>query len=191
MLAVALALLDLRKLDVSLVAKEFIFFFRTGLMIFGSGLVIVPFLKEYVVDQFHWLSQSMFLDAVAVGLITPGPVVITATFVGYVLSGFGGALASTVGIFSPAVLFTAVGTPLLRRYRKNPRLQGFIKGVTTAVVGVLIGTSILLGRAVLHDAFAWIVCLVCLAIVFRAPKVPEPLLVVVGAMLALIVPTGR
>jgi chromate transporter len=189
-LAVALALLDLRKLDISLIAKQFIFFFRTGLMIFGSGLVIVPFLKEYVVDQFHWLSQDVFLDAVAVGLITPGPVVITATFVGYVLSGIGGALASTVGIFLPAVLFTAVGTPLLRRYRQNPGLQGFIRGVTTAVVGVLIGTSILLGRSVLHDAFTWIVGLICLVVVFRAPKVPEPLLVLLGAVLGLILETG-
>jgi len=86
----------------------FWFFFKTGLLVFGSGLVIVPFLKEYVVDQYHWLGERQFLDSVAIGMMTPGPVVITATFVGYLMSGLSGAFAATLGIFSPSVLFTVI-----------------------------------------------------------------------------------
>ena len=95
--------------------KLFLFFFKTGCLVFGSGLVIVPFLKTYLVDDYHWLGNREFLDAVAIGMISPGPVVITATFVGYVLAGLTGAFAATVGIFSPAVLFTVLATPLLLR----------------------------------------------------------------------------
>ena len=112
----------------AMTSKLFLFFFKTGLLVFGSGLVIVPFLKTYVVDQYHWLSDRAFLDAVAIGMISPGPVVITATFVGYLLDGFPGALAATLGIFSPAVLFTVLATPLLLRYRRQRRLAGFIRG---------------------------------------------------------------
>src|SRR5205814_908454 len=104
---------------------------------------IVPFLKTYVVDEYHWLGNREFLDSVAIGMISPGPVVITATFVGYLLSGFMGALAATVGIFSPAVLFTVFATPLLLRNKGNRRLHGFIRGVTVTVVGVLVGTTFL------------------------------------------------
>src|SRR5206468_8129379 len=129
----------------------FLFFFKTGCLVFGSGLVIVPFLKTYVVDQYHWLGEREFLDAVAIGMISPGPVVITATFVGYVVAGFRGALAATVGIFSPAFLFTVLATPLLLRHGGNRRLQGFIRGVTVTVVGVLVGTTYLVGRAAVGD----------------------------------------
>src|SRR5207245_3798976 len=113
--------------------KLFLFFFKTGCLVFGSGLVIVPFLKTYVVDQYHWLGNRAFLDAVAIGMISPGPVVITATFVGYVVGGLAGSIAATVGIFSPAVLFAVLATPLLLRHGDNPRLQGFIRGVTVTV----------------------------------------------------------
>src|SRR5262249_9327270 len=123
--------------------KVFLFFFRTGLLVFGSGLVIVPFLKTYVVDQYHWLGDRAFLDSVAVGMISPGPVVISATFVGYLLDGLRGAVAATVGIFAPAVLFTVIATPILIRHAANPRLKGFIRGITVSVVGVLVGTTYL------------------------------------------------
>src|SRR4029077_11694043 len=99
-------------------SKLFLFFFKTGLLVFGSGLVIVPFLKTQVVDQYHWLGNRQFLDSVAIGMMSPGPVVITATFVGYLLNGFSGAVAATLGIFSPPVLFTVIATPILLRYRQ-------------------------------------------------------------------------
>jgi chromate transporter len=166
--------------------KLFLFFFRTGLLVFGSGLVIVPFLKTYIVDQYHWLNQQQFLDSVAIGMMTPGPVVITATFVGYLLSGFGGALAATVGIFSPSFLFTVIGTPLLRRYRSNARLQGFVRGVSVAVVGVLVGTSYLVGRTAIGDALTISVAVAASVTALYAKKVPDPVLVASGAVIGLV-----
>jgi chromate transporter len=167
-------------------AKLFLFFFKTGLLVFGSGLVIVPFLKTYVVDQYGWLSNREFLDSVAIGMISPGPVVITATFVGYLLAGLPGALAATLGIFSPAVLFTVFATPLLLRYRANRWLSGFIRGVTVAVVGVLAGTTYLVGRTAVGDVLTAAVALASLAALVFLPRLPEPLLVAIGAVIGLV-----
>jgi chromate transporter len=170
----------------AMTSKLFLFFFKTGLLVFGSGLVIVPFLKTYVVDQYRWLSNRAFLDSVAIGMISPGPVVITATFVGYLLAGFPGALAATLGIFSPAVLFTVVATPLLLRYRRHRRLAGFIRGITVAVVGVLVGTTWLVGRTAIGDVLTGIVGAVSLALLVLFPKLPEPVLVLAGALVGLV-----
>jgi chromate transporter len=159
--------------------KLFLFFFKTGLLVFGSGLVIVPFLKTQVVDQYHWLGNRQFLDSVAIGMISPGPVVITATFVGYLLNGLPGALAATIGIFSPPVLFTVIATPILLRHHKNPRLAGFIRGVGVTVVGVLVGTSYLLGVQAIGDWLTAAVAIVSLIVITIWKKVPEPL--VIGA----------
>jgi len=163
----------------------FWFFFKTGFLVFGSGLVIVPFLKAYVVDQYHWLSDQAFLDAVAVGIISPGPVVITATFVGYLKHQFAGALAATAGMFSPSLIFVLVGTPVLRKYRQNGRVQGFIRGITVAVVGVLVGTSFLVARSSIHDWLSLAILLVALALLWSKWKVPEQALVAAGAFIGL------
>ena len=170
----------------AMTSKLFLFFFKTGLLVFGSGLVIVPFLKTYVVDQYHWLSDRAFLDSVAIGMISPGPVVITATFVGYLLAGFPGSLAATVGIFSPAVLFTVVATPLFLRYRRNRRLAGFIRGITVAVVGVLVGTTWLVGRTAIGDVLSGVVGALSLALLVLFPKLPELVLVLAGALVGLV-----
>ncbi len=172
-------------------SKLFWFFFKTGLLVFGSGLVIVPFLKAYVVDQYHWLSNQAFLDAVAIGIVSPGPVVITATFVGYLTHRFAGALAATVGIFTPSVIFVLAGTPILRRYRQNGRVQGFVRGITVAVVGVLLGTSFLVARSTLHDAFGVIVLTAALVVLYSKRRIPEPLLVGAGAAAGLIAVVAR
>ncbi len=166
--------------------KLFLFFFKTGLLVFGSGLVIVPFLKSYVVDQYHWLGNRAFLDSVAIGMVSPGPVVITATFVGYLLAGFQGALASTIGMFAPAVLFTVVASPLLLRYRDNRRLRGFIRGVTVTVVGVLVGTTGLVARSAIGDWLTLLILAVSVALLFTLDKLPEPLLVAAGALVGLV-----
>lgn len=166
--------------------KLFAFFFKTGFLVFGSGLVIVPFLQTYLVDQYGWLSQQQFVDAVAIGLMSPGPVVITATFVGYLLSGIAGAAAATAGIFMPSILFTVVGTPLLRRYRANPRLQGFVVGITVAVVGVLVGTSYLVGQSVVVDWLTGLLALAALVVGFFAKRVPDQVTVAAGAIAGLI-----
>jgi chromate transporter len=149
--------------------------------VFGSGLVIVPFLKAYVVDQYHWLSNQAFLDAVAIGIVTPGPVVVMATFVGYLNGRLAGAIAATLGIFTPSLIFVLLGTPLLRRYRTSGRLQGLIRGITVAVVGVLLGTSFLVARSTIHDAFGLVVLVGALAILYLW-KVPESALVGGGAL---------
>jgi chromate transporter len=168
-----------------LTSKLFLFFFKTGCLVFGSGLVIVPFLKTYVVDQYHWLGNREFVDAVAIGMISPGPVVITATFVGYLVSGFPGAAAATVGIFSPAVLFTIVATPLLMHYGKNPHLQGFVRGITVAVVGVLVGTTYLVAKTVIGDLLTLTNAVLSLVLLFSWKKCPDPLLVAIGGLIGL------
>jgi chromate transporter len=160
-------------------SRLFLFFFKTGLLVFGSGLVIVPFLKTEVVDHYHWLTNRQFLDSVAIGMISPGPVVITATFVGFVVGGVTGALAATAGIFAPSVLFVLCATPLLLRYRHSARLRGFIRGIGTAVVGVLAGTTFLIARTAIGDALTIALALVAFAVLHRWPRFPEP--AVIGA----------
>ncbi|PYQ34770.1 MAG: chromate transporter [Acidobacteria bacterium] len=171
-------------------SKLFLFFFKTGLLVFGSGLVIVPFLKAQVVDEYHWLTNHQFLDAVAIGMISPGPVVITATFVGYILDGVAGALAATLGIFTPPVLFVLCATPILLRYRNNARLRGFVRGVGTAVVGVLVGTTWLIARVAIGDALTIAVALLSVAALARWRKLPEPVVIAAAAIVGLIAYPG-
>lgn len=161
----------------------FWFFLKTGFLVFGSGLVVVSFVKTYVVDQYHWLDNQTFVDAVAVGMISPGPVVITATFVGYAVDGFAGAVAATLGIFLPSIVLTVLATPLLLRYGAHPRVAGFVRGVTVAVVGVLAGTSYLIARPVIVDAFTATLLLVVLAAPFVVKRVPDQAFVALGAVL--------
>jgi len=162
-------------------AKLFLFFFKAGLLVFGSGLVIAPFLKAYVVDQYHWLSDQQFIDAVAIGMITPGPVVITATFVGYLVDGFTGGAAATVGIFAPSVLFTLVAAPLLRRHRSNRYVEGFLRGIVPAVVGALFGTTLLVAMTALRDWPTMVLGAVALTVVYLRPKLPDLVLVLAAA----------
>jgi chromate transporter len=168
-------------------AKLFWFFLKTGFLVFGSGLVVVPFLKAYVVDQYHWLSNQAFLDAVAVGIISPGPVVITATFVGYLNHRLTGALAATAGMFTPSIVFVLLGTPILRRYRQNGRVQGFIRGITVAVVGVLVGTSYLVARSTIGDALRLAIFVAAVALLWSKWRIPDPALVGAGAICGLAV----
>ena len=164
----------------------FLFFFKTGLLVFGSGLVIVPFLKTQVVDQYHWLGNRAFLDSVAIGMISPGPVVITATFVGYLLNGVVGAAAATVGIFAPPVLFTVLATPILLRYYKHPRVAGFIRGVGVTVVGVLVGTTWLVGKEAIGDWLTAAIALGSLLAIVFLKRLPEPLVILAGGMVGLL-----
>ncbi len=161
----------------------FWFFLKTGFLVFGSGLVVVSFVKAYVVDQYHWLDNQTFVDAVAVGMISPGPVVITATFVGYAVDGFAGAVAATAGIFLPSIALTVLATPLLLRHGSRPRVAGFVRGVTVAVVGVLAGTTYLIGRPVIVDVFAALLFIAVLVAPLVAKRVPDQAYVGLGAVL--------
>jgi chromate transporter len=168
----------------SVLGKLLLFFLKAGSLTFGSGLVIVPFLEQGVVQQFGWLDQRQFLIAVAIGMISPGPVVITATFVGYLVAGFWGSLVSTIGIFLPSFLFVLIAAPLLARHRANPNVQGFVKGAYAAAIGTILGACILLGRIAIGDWLTALIGIVSLAILFRW-KVSNPLLIAATAVVGL------
>ena len=169
----------------STLGKLLLFFLKAGSLTFGSGLVIVPFLEQGLVQQYGWLNEREFLVAVAIGMMSPGPVVITATFVGYLVAGFWGSLVSTVGIFLPSFLFVLIVAPLLARHRKNPNVQGFVKGAYAAAIGTILGASFLLGKIAIGDWLTALIGIVSLAVLFRW-KVSNPLLIVVTAVVGLI-----
>ena len=169
----------------SILGKLLLFFLKAGSLTFGSGLVIVPFLEQGLVQQFGWLDQRQFLIAVAIGMISPGPVVITATFVGYLVAGFWGSVVSTIGIFLPSFLLVLIAAPLLARHRGNPNVQGFVKGAYAAAIGTILGACILLGRIAIGDWLTVLIGVVSLAVLFRW-KVSNPLLIAATAVVGLI-----
>jgi len=185
LLAVTLATPAAPAAGASTLGKLLVFFLKAGALTFGSGLVIVPFLQQGVVQQYGWLSERDFLVAVAVGMISPGPVVITATFVGYLVAGFGGALAATIGIFLPSFLLVLLVAPLLARHRANRDVQGFIKGAYAAAIGTILGACVLLGRIAIGDWFTIVLALASLVALFRW-KVSNPLLMAVTAVAGVI-----
>ena len=164
----------------ALIGKLLLFFLKAGTLTFGSGLVIVPFLEKGLVQEYGWLDPRQFLIAVAIGMISPGPVVITATFVGYLVAGFWGSLAATVGIFLPSFLLVLIVAPLLARHRKNPQVQGFVKGAYAAAIGTILGACVLLGRIAIGDWLTLSLAVASLAALFRW-KVSNPLLIAVCA----------
>ena len=168
-----------------MLGKLFAFFLKAGSLTFGSGLVIVPFLEKGLVQQTGWLNEREFLVAVAMGMMSPGPVVITATFVGYLVAGFTGALVSTIGIFLPSFLLVLIVAPVLVRYRTNPNVQGFIKGAYGAAIGTILGACVLLGRIAIGDWLTALIGLVSLVVLFRW-KVSNPLLIAAAAVIGLV-----
>jgi chromate transporter len=168
-----------------LIGKLFLFFLKAGALTFGSGLVIVPFLEKGLVQEYGWLEPRQFLVAVAIGMISPGPVVITATFVGYLVAGFWGSLVSTVGIFLPSFLLVLIVAPLLARHRQNPFVQGFVKGAYAAAIGTILGACVLLGRIAIGDLLTAVIALASLAALFRW-KVSNTLLIAVCAGVGLL-----
>ena len=169
----------------STLTKLLLFFLKAGALTFGSGLVIVPFLEQGVVQQYGWLGERDFLIAVAVGMISPGPVVITATFVGYLVAGFWGSLAATIGIFLPSFILVLVAAPLLARHRSNRNVQGFVKGAYAAAIGTILGACVLLGRIAIGDWLTILIAVVTLVALFRW-KVSSPLLMAVTAAAGLV-----
>jgi chromate transporter len=169
----------------AVLGKLLLFFLKAGSLTFGSGLVIVPFLEQGLVQQYGWLDERQFLIAVAIGMISPGPVVITATFVGYLVAGFWGSLVSTVGIFLPSFLLVLIAAPLLARHRGNANVQGFVKGAYAAAIGTILGACVLLGRIAIGDWLTILIGLASLAILFRW-KVNNPLLIAATAIIGLV-----
>jgi len=162
------------------------FFTKAGAFVFGSGLAIVPFLQQGVVQQFGWLTPHQFLDAVAVAMITPGPVVITVVFIGYLAAGMVGAVMAAIGIFLPVYVFTIVPAPWFRRNRDNAQLKAFVQGATAAATGALAGAVIVLAARAIYDVPTALVAVASLIVLWRF-KVPEPILVTAAGLIGLIV----
>ena len=184
MIAVPLLLLLQLSAAQSSFTDIFLYFAKAGAFVFGSGLAIVPFLHGGVVQQSHWLTERQFLDAVAVAMITPGPVVITVGFIGYLAGGFAGAVAAALGVFLPVYLVIVLLSPYYERITKNPRITAFVDGVIAAAVGAIAGAVIVLGRRSITDIPTVIVLLATLGALIRF-KTPEPVIIAVAGMIGL------
>jgi chromate transporter len=163
----------------------FVYFAKAGLFVFGSGLAVVPFLYGGVVQGHHWLTDKQFVDAVAVAMITPGPVVITVAFIGYLVAGILGATAAALGIFLPVYLVVVLLAPSYKRWAKNPQLNAFVRGVTAAATGAIAGAVVVLARRSVYDLPTVLISAVSLAVLFRW-KVPEPVLIACAAVAGLL-----
>lgn len=161
-----------------------LFFGQAGAFVFGSGLAIVPFLFGGVVEEHRWLTEQQFLDAVAVALVSPGPVVITTAFIGYLVAGFPGATVAALATFLPCYLLTIVPAPFMRRYGKLPAVTAVVEGVTAAAIGAIAGAVLVFGRRSVVDLTTAVVA-VGTYLLLRRTTLPEPLVVVAAAGLGL------
>lgn len=164
----------------------FLFFLKSSLFVFGSGLAIVPFLHGGVVQDHHWLTEAQFLDAVAVAMITPGPVVITVAFIGYLVSGMVGASAAAFGVFVPVYLFVVIVGPLYKRFSKNEQIRAFVRGVTAAATGAIAGAVVVLGRHSIHDYWTAGIAIATFLVLMRW-RVPEPFIIAVAGVLGIVI----
>jgi chromate transporter len=163
-----------------------LFFAKAGSFVFGSGLAIVPFLYGGVVTEHKWLTDKQFVDAVAVAMITPGPVVITVAFIGYLIAGLKGAIIAAIGTFVPCYLFTVIPAPYMKKYGKLPAITAFVDGVTAAAVGAIAGSVIVLAQRSIVDIATALLALATAALLWRFKKLQEPVVVAVAALLGLV-----
>src|SRR3989454_2111183 len=163
--------------SIATVRVLFLFFLKAGAFVFGSGLAIVPFLYGGFVVKFHWLTERQFVDAVAVAMITPGPVVITAAFIGYLVAGLIGAVVAGLAVFAPPYFIVLVGAPYYRRFAQNPQVKAFVQGVTAAAVGAIAGAVYILARRSLVDTATVIIGVTTLAILMFTKRIPEPIVI--------------
>lgn len=174
--------------DANTLWSLFWFFTQAGAFVFGSGLAILPFLYGGVVNNFQWLTDRQFLDAVAVAMITPGPVVITVAFVGFLVAGLAGASVAGLATFLPCYLFTIVFAPYLKKHGKQPGIAAFVNGVTAAATGAIVGAVIVLGRRSLIDIPTVLIAVVTLALLWKfKQKLPEPVIVAIAAVVGLVI----
>jgi chromate transporter len=173
-------------LDWSLLTQIGVFFAKAGAFVFGSGLAIVPFLYGGVVTEHHWLNEKQFVDAVAVAMITPGPVVITVGFIGYLVAGFPGACVAALGTFLPCYLFTIIPAPYFKKYGKLPAIVAFVDGVTAAAVGAITGSVIVIAKRSIVDVPTAVMALVTIGILWKYKKLQEPVVVATAALIGLV-----
>lgn len=163
------------------------FFLKAGAFVFGSGLAIVPFLYGGVVKEHQWLSEQQFLDAVAVAMITPGPVVITVGFIGYLISGFPGACVAALATFLPCYLFTIIPAPYFKKFGKHPAIKAFVDGVTAAAIGAIAGAVLVLGKRQIGDVTSGTIAVITVLLLLRFKKLPEPLIILAAAIAGLLI----
>jgi chromate transporter len=163
-----------------------VFFAEAGAFVFGSGLAIVPFLYGGVVNEHHWLTERQFIDAVAVAMITPGPVVITVGFIGYLVAGFSGAVVAALATFLPCYFFTIIPAPYFKKYGKQPGIIAFVDGVTAAAIGTITGAVIVLGKRSITDVPTVLLAVVTVVLIWKFKKLPEPVIVLAAALIGLV-----
>jgi chromate transporter len=172
--------------DVPLLGRIAVYFAEAGAFVFGSGLAIVPFLHGGVVDRYHWLNDRQFLDAVAVAMITPGPVVITVAFIGYLAAGPIGATLAAIGVFAPCYFGVIVPAPYYRRFADNPSVKAAVAGVTSAATGAIAGAAFVLGRRAIVDVPTVAILLATFAVLAWLKKIPEPLVILAAGIVGLV-----
>jgi chromate transporter len=173
--------------DWPVLGKIATYFAEAGAFVFGSGLAIVPFLYGGVVNEHQWLTERQFVDAVAVAMITPGPVVITTGFIGYLVAGFPGAVVASLATFLPCYFFTIIPAPYFKKHGKQPGVVAFVDGVTAAAIGTIAGAVIVLGKRAIFDLPTLLFAVVTVVLLLRFKKLTEPPIVLAAALLGLAV----
>lgn len=170
-------------------AKLGLFFTEAGAFVFGSGLAIIPFLQAGVVDEMGWLNDQQFLDSVAVAMITPGPVVITVGFIGFLVSGFTGAVVAALGVFLPCFVFTVLPAPYFKKISKNTSIKAFVDGITAAVVGALVGSVFVIATRSIVDTTSAIIAVLTVFALLYIKKLQEPYIILIAAILGFCIKT--
>ncbi|MCU6433728.1 chromate transporter [Undibacterium sp. Jales W-56] len=181
----AFALLD--EVELSVLSQIAVFFAKAGAFVFGSGLAIVPFLYGGVVTEHHWLTDKQFVDAVAVAMITPGPVVITVGFIGYLVAGLSGATVAALATFLPCYLFTIIPAPYFKKYGKVPGVLAFVDGITAAAIGAIAGSVFVIAKRSIIDIPTALIALTTIVLLWKFKKLQEPLVVAVAAVLGVLI----
>jgi chromate transporter len=174
-------------LESGTLAKLFAFFVKAGAFVFGSGLAIVPFLYSGVVKEYGWLNEQQFLDAVAVAMITPGPVVITVGFIGYLAAGFPGAAVAALATFLPCYFLTILPAPYFKKYGRRPGIKAFVDGITAAAIGAISGAVIILGSKSLIDISTILLAATTVFVLVMYKKIQEPYIIVIAALLGIFI----
>jgi chromate transporter len=178
--------LGIGETEPGILVKIALFFAKAGAFVFGSGLAIVPFLHGGVVNDYHWLNEHQFLDAVAVAMITPGPVVITVGFIGYLVADFPGAWVAALATFLPCYLLTVIPAPYFKKYAKNASIKAFVDGITATVIGALVGSVVVIAMRSIIDIPSAVIALLALVTLIYVKKIQEPYIILVAAAVGLL-----